>query len=73
MIFRIGLRALQQCLIPLSFMLVIYIKLHALFQPNGGFIDLCLLKWDKKLIFGFLCLIEPDSYRITTFEPFISR
>ena len=32
-----------------------------------------LLKWDHYFIFGFLCLIKPDSVRISTLEPFISQ
>ena len=32
-----------------------------------------LLKLDKNFIFGFLCLIKPDSDRITTPEPLISQ
>ena len=51
---------------------VIYVKLRAIFQPNGGRIDFFLLKWDHNFIFGFLCLIRPDSERISTLEPFIS-
>ena len=31
------------------------------------------LKWDHYFIFGFLCLIKPDSDRISTLEPFISQ
>ena len=31
------------------------------------------LKWDHYFIFGFLCLIKPDSNRISTLEPFISQ
>ena len=38
------------------------------FQPNGGRIDFYSLKWDRYLIFGFLCLIKPDSDRISTLE-----
>ena len=52
---------------------VIYIKLRAIFQPNGWRIDLILLKWDQYFIFGFPWLIKPDSDRITTFEHFISQ
>ena len=52
---------------------VIYVKLRAIFQPNGGRIDFFLLKWDHYFIFGFLCLIKPDSDRISTLEPFISQ
>ena len=51
----------------ISFMPVIYVKLRAIFQPNGGRIDLFLLKWDYNFIFGFLCLIKPDCDRNTTF------
>ena len=51
---------------------VIYIKLHAIFQPNGNNINSSLLKWDHSFIFGFLCLIKPDSDRISTLGPFIS-
>ena len=54
-------------------MSVIYIKLRAIFQPNGGRIDFFLLKWDQYFILGFLCLIKPDSDRISTLEPFISQ
>ena len=32
-----------------------------------------LLKRDQYFIFGFLCLIKPDSDRISTLEPFISQ
>ena len=32
-----------------------------------------LLKWDHYFIFGFLCLIKPDSDRISNLEPFISQ
>ena len=52
---------------------VIYVKLRAIFQPNGDRIDFFLLKWDHNFIFGFLCLIRPDSNRISTLEPFISQ
>ena len=52
---------------------VIYVKLRAIFQPNGGRIDFFLLKWDHNFIFGFLCLIRPASDRISTLEPFISQ
>ena len=31
------------------------------------------LKWDHYFIFGFLCLIKPDSDRISTLESFISQ
>ena len=31
------------------------------------------LKWDHDIIFGVLCLIKPDSDRISTLEPFISQ
>ena len=51
----------------------IYVKLRAIFQPNCASIDSILLKWDQYFIFGFLCLIKPDSDRITTFEHFISQ
>ena len=56
-----------------SFMPFIHIKLCAIFQPNGGRIDFILLKWDQYFISGFLCLIKPDSDRITTFEHVISQ
>ena len=52
---------------------VIYVKLRAIFPPNGGRIDFFPLKWDHYFIFGFLCLIKPDSDRISTLEPFISQ
>ena len=52
---------------------VIYVKLRAIFQPNGGHIDFFLLKWDHNFIFGFLCLIKPDSDRNTTLELVISQ
>ena len=52
---------------------LIYVKLHAIFQSNGGRIDLFSLKWDYYFIFGFLCLIKSDSDRISTLEPFISQ
>ena len=32
-----------------------------------------LLKWDHYFIFGFLCLIKPDSDRISSLEPIISQ
>ena len=51
----------------------IYVKLRAIFQPNGGRIDFFSLKWDHYFIFGFLCLNKPDSDRISTLEPFISQ
>ena len=51
---------------------VIYVKLRAIFQPKGGHIDFFPLKWDHSFIFGFLCLIKPDSDSISTLEPFIS-
>ena len=51
---------------------VIYIKLREIFRPNGSRINFCLLKGDQYFIFGFLCLIKPDSDRTTTFEHFIS-
>ena len=54
-------------------MAVIYVKLRAIFQPNGCHIVFLLLKWDHYFIFGFLCLIKPDSDRISTLEPFISQ
>ena len=34
---------------------------------------LFLLKWDQYFVFGFLCLIKPDSDRNSTLEPFISQ
>ena len=52
---------------------VIYIKLRAIFPPKGGHIDFFPLKWDHYFIFGFLCLIKPDSDRISTLESFISQ
>ena len=52
---------------------VIYVKLRAIFQPNDGRIDFFPLKWDHYFIFGFVCLIKPDSDRISTLEPFISQ
>ena len=52
---------------------VIYVKLRAIFQPNGGRIDFFFLKWDHYFIVGFLCLIKPDSDRVSTLESFISR
>ena len=52
---------------------VIHVKLRAIFQPNGGRIDFVLLKWDYYFIFGFLCLIKPDSDGINTLKPFISQ
>ena len=54
-------------------MLVMYVKLRAIFQPNGGRTDFFVLKWDQNLIFGFLYLIKPDSDRITTFKHFICK
>ena len=51
----------------------ICVKLRAIFQPNGRRINLFVLKWDQYFIFGFLCLIKPDSDRISTLEPFISQ
>ena len=54
-------------------MLVMYVKLRAIFQPNGGCIDFFVLKWDQNPIFGFLYLIKPDSDRITTFEHSIGK
>ena len=49
---------------------VMYVKLRAIFQPNGGHIDFFFsLKWDHYFIVGFLCLIKPDSDRISTLEP----
>ena len=32
---------------------VIYLKLRAIFQPNGGCIDFFPLKWDHYFIFVF--------------------
>ena len=52
---------------------VIYVKLPAIFPPNGGRIDFFPLKWDHYFIFGFLCLIKPDSDKISTLQPFISQ
>ena len=52
---------------------LIYIKVRAIFQPNGSRIDFFLLKWDHYFIFGFLCLIKPDFDRISTLELFISQ
>ena len=52
---------------------VIYVKLRAILQPNAGRIDFFSLKWDHYFIFGFLCLIKPDSDRIRTRESFISQ
>ena len=52
---------------------IIYVKLRAICPPNGGRIDFFPLKWDHYFIFGFLCLIKPDSDRISTLEPFISQ
>ena len=47
---------------------VIYVKLRAILQPNGGRIDFYFsLKWDYNFIFVFLCLIKPDCDRNTTF------
>ena len=56
-----------------SFMPVIYITLHAIFQPNGSHIDFFMIIWDQYFMFGFLCLIKPDSDRITISEHFISK
>ena len=42
-------------------------------KPNGALLKLFSLKWDQNVIFGCLCMIKPDSDRITTFEHFISR
>ena len=51
-------------------MTIIYVKFHAIFQQKGGHINLFfLLKWDKNFVFGFLCLIKPDSDRTTSLEP----
>ena len=52
---------------------VIYVKLRAIFQPNGGRIDFFSLNWDHYFIIGFLCLIKPDSDRISTLESFIRQ
>ena len=52
---------------------VIYVKLRVILQPNGGCIDFVLLKWDNYFIFGFLCLIIPDSDKISTLEHCISQ
>ena len=52
---------------------VIYVKLRAIFQPNGGCIDFFSTHMELYFIFGFLCLIKPDSDRIRTLEPFISQ
>ena len=52
---------------------VIYVKLHAIFHPNGGHIDFILLKWDQYFLLGFLSLTKPDSDRISTIEPFINQ
>ena len=52
---------------------VIYVKLRAISQPNGGRIDFFLLKWDHCFIFGFVCLIKPYSDRVSTLEPVISQ
>ena len=35
--------------------------------------DFFPLKWDHYFIFGFLCLIKPDSDTISTLEAFISQ
>ena len=42
------------------------------FNLMATVIILFLLRWDHSFIFGFLCLIKPDSDRISTLEPFIS-
>ena len=58
---------------PFSFIPVIYVKLRAIFQLNGSRIDFFSLKWDHYFIFGFLSLIKPDSDRLITLRPFISK
>ena len=53
---------------------VIYLKLRAIFQPNGGCIDLFFTHVGSLFrIFGILCLIKPNSDRKGTLEPFISQ
>ena len=52
---------------------IIYVKLHAIFQPSGDCIDYFLLQWDQYFIFGYLCLIKPDSDRIINLKPFIGQ
>ena len=56
---------------------VIYIKLRAIFQPNGDLIDFLKSNWIGisylNLEFELIYLIIPDSDRISTLEPFISR
>ena len=52
---------------------VIYVKLCAIFQPNGGCVDFFYSNGIIIFIFGFLCLIKPDSDRISTLEPFVSK
>ena len=52
---------------------VIYVKLRAIFSPNGGRVDFFPTQMGSYFIFGFLCLIKPDSDRISTLEPFLSQ
>ena len=52
---------------------VIYVKLRAIFQPKGSHIDLFSTQMGSLFHIGFLCLIKPDSDRISTLEPFISQ
>ena len=52
---------------------VIYIKLRAIFQQNGGRIDFFFTQMGSVFIFGLLCRIKPDSDRIITFEHVISQ
>ena len=52
---------------------VIYVKLRAIFQPNGGCIDFFVFQLDQYFILANLCLIKADSDRIITLEPFMSQ
>ena len=52
---------------------VIYLKLRAIFQPNGGCIDFFSTQMGSLFHIWILCLIKPDSDRIRTLEPFISQ
>ena len=43
------------------------------FNQMAAILISLLHQWDQIFIFGFLCLINPDSHRIGTLEPFINE
>ena len=47
----------------------VVLALHWQLNPMQIFFS---VKWDQYFMYGFLCLIKPDSDRISTLEPSIS-